>query len=154
MRVAVASARALVGSARSYVYDTVGRFWAVLEAGHQPSFADRAALTGCFGHTVTSCRDAVELLADAVGTAAVRRDSPLERNLRDLITIGQHIVGKPLMRQWAGGLWFGNPRPCRSSERAADRVSPGRMRSGHGANRYPTTRDYPWVLQQTRPARI
>jgi alkylation response protein AidB-like acyl-CoA dehydrogenase len=111
VREGVASAQALVGSARSYVYDTVGRFWAVLETGNQPSFADRAALAGCFGHTVTSCRNAVELLVDVVGTAAVRRDSPLERNLRDLITLGPHLLSKPLVREWTGGLWFGQSAP-------------------------------------------
>jgi hypothetical protein len=101
----------LVGSARCYAFDTVGRVWAVLESGAVPSFADRAALAGCYGHTVSSCRDAVELLAEVVGTATIRRGSTLERNVRDLITIGQHVMSKPPVREWAGGLWFGQPVP-------------------------------------------
>lgn len=111
VRAGMARAQALVGSARSYVYDTLGDFWATLDQGDDPSFAQRAALTGCFVHTLTTCREAVALLADAVGTTAIQRGSSLERNHRDLITMGQHIMGQAKMREWAGGLWFGQPAP-------------------------------------------
>jgi alkylation response protein AidB-like acyl-CoA dehydrogenase len=111
VQVGVARAQAMVGSARSYVYDTLGDFWAVLESGDEPSFAARAALAGCFVHTLTTCRDAVQLLVETVGTAAIQRGSSLERNLRDLITMGQHLMGQVKMREWAGGLWFGQPTP-------------------------------------------
>jgi hypothetical protein len=35
----------------------------------------------------------------------------MERHHRDLITIGQHLMGQPKMREWAGGLWFGQAAP-------------------------------------------
>lgn len=111
VRIGVARAQAMVGSARSYVYDTLGSFWAVLEAGGEPTFAARAALAGCFVHTLTTCRDAVVLLVETVGTAAIQRGSSLERNLRDLITMGQHVMGQVKMWEWAGGLWFGQTPP-------------------------------------------
>jgi alkylation response protein AidB-like acyl-CoA dehydrogenase len=111
VRVAVARAHAVIGSAHAYVYDTFGRFWDVLEAGDQPSFADRAAMAGCFAHTITSCREAVQLLVETVGTAAIQRGCRLERHLRDCITIGQHLLGQVQMLEWAGGLWFGQPTP-------------------------------------------
>jgi alkylation response protein AidB-like acyl-CoA dehydrogenase len=110
VRVGIAKARAMVGSARSYVHDVVGRLWAALEAGDEPSFAQRAELAGCFVHTASTCRDAVELLADTVGTAAIRRGCPLERQLRDLTVIKQHVLGQSRTWAWAGGLYFGvNP---------------------------------------------
>jgi alkylation response protein AidB-like acyl-CoA dehydrogenase len=111
VRVAVARAQALVGSSRSYAYDTLGAFWAVLETGDEPSFAARARLAGCFVYTMSTCREAVQLLVDTVGTAAIQRGSSLERNLRDLITMSQHILGQVKMQEWAGGLWFGQPAP-------------------------------------------
>jgi len=107
----LARAHAMVGSARSYTYDTLGNLWSVLDTGNEPSFADRAAVAGCFAHTITTCRDAVQLLVDTVGTAAVRRDCTLDRNLRDLITMSQHIMAQVKMREWAGGLWFGQSPP-------------------------------------------
>ncbi len=111
VRAGMARAQALVGSARSYVYATLGNFWATVAQGDEPSFAERAALAGCFVHTLTTCREAVALLADTVGTAAIQRGSSLERNQRDLITMGQHLMGQTKMREWAGGLWFGQPTP-------------------------------------------
>jgi alkylation response protein AidB-like acyl-CoA dehydrogenase len=111
VRAGVARAQAMVGSARSYVYDTLGDFWTTLESGDEPGFADRAALAGCFVHTITTCRDAVTVLVEAVGTAGIQRGSRLERQHRDLITIGQHLMGQPKMREWAGGLWFGQTPP-------------------------------------------
>jgi alkylation response protein AidB-like acyl-CoA dehydrogenase len=111
VRAGVARAQAMVGSARSYAYDTLGSFWSRLESGGEPSLADRAALAGCLVHTATTCRDAVSMLVEAVGTAAIRRGSRLERHHRDLITMGQHIVSQPKMREWAGGLWFGQIPP-------------------------------------------
>ena len=90
----------MVGSARSYAYDTLGSFWSRLESGDEPSLTDRAALAGCLVHTVTTCRDAVVVLVETAGTAAVRGGCRLERHHRDLITMGQHILGQPKVREW------------------------------------------------------
>jgi alkylation response protein AidB-like acyl-CoA dehydrogenase len=111
VRAGVAKAQAMVGSARSYAFDTLGSFWSRLEAGDEPTFADRAALAGCMVHTVTTCRDAVSVLVETVGTAAIRRGSRLERHHRDLITMAQHGLVQPKVREWAGGLWFGENSP-------------------------------------------
>ena len=97
VRAGIARARAMVGAARSYAYDTAGTLWATLEAGDQPSFELRAQLAGCFVHTVTTCRTAVQLLVDTVGTAAIQRGCPLERQLRDLNALVQHILGRTRM---------------------------------------------------------
>ncbi len=107
----IARAQAMIGSARSYAYDTLGSFWSTLESGDEPDFDERAALAGCLVHTLTTCRDAVAVLVETVGTSAIHRGTRLERHHRDLITIGQHLFGQPKMREWAGGLWFGKVPP-------------------------------------------
>jgi alkylation response protein AidB-like acyl-CoA dehydrogenase len=111
IRTSIGQARAMVGSARSYTYDTLGKFWSTLEAGEDPSSDQRAALTGCFVHTISACRNAVLLLVDTVGTAAIQKGCPLERQLRDLTTIAQHTLGQTRMWEWSGGLWFGQDPP-------------------------------------------
>jgi alkylation response protein AidB-like acyl-CoA dehydrogenase len=111
VRTAVARARATVGSARAYTYESFGALWATLEAGDHPSDELRATVAGCYVHTLESCRDAVKQLVETVGTAAVQRGSSLERNLRDLTMAGQHIMGQGRMWEWAGGLWFGQQPP-------------------------------------------
>jgi hypothetical protein len=40
--------------------------------------------------TGTTCRDAVQILVDAVGSASLQRSSPLGRRLRDVNMIAQH----------------------------------------------------------------
>jgi indole-3-acetate monooxygenase len=105
-RVRVARARALVGSARSYAYDLAGDFWDTLVAGNEPSRRQRAGLAGAYVHTVRACREAVELLADVLGTASVFRTCPVERHRRDLATIAQHVTAQPRFLEVAGGLWI------------------------------------------------
>jgi alkylation response protein AidB-like acyl-CoA dehydrogenase len=111
VRSAIARTQAAVGAARAYVTATYGAFWATLEAGDPPSLAQRAQMAGCWVHTLTTCRTAVDELCEAVGTSAIRAGSPLERRHRDLITMGHHLMGQPKMAEWAGGLWFGRPAP-------------------------------------------
>jgi hypothetical protein len=44
---------------------------------------------------------------DTVGSAAIQKTCPLERHLRDLNTIAQHIQGQVRMWEWAGGMYLG-----------------------------------------------
>jgi alkylation response protein AidB-like acyl-CoA dehydrogenase len=111
VRAALARAEAMVGSVRSYTYDLLGSFWATLEAGDTPTLDQRAALAGSYAHTFQTCRDAVSLLYEEVGSQSIYRACPLDRHLRDLVTIGQHIMGQNRMREMAGGMWLGQPSP-------------------------------------------
>ena len=103
---AVARAEALVGAARSYAFEVVGDFWATLIGGERPSRRQRAALAGCYVHTARACREAVELLADAVGTPAVFRRCALERHRRDLVTLCSHITAQDRFLELVGGMWI------------------------------------------------
>jgi indole-3-acetate monooxygenase len=111
VRAAVARAEAMVGAARSYHYDVLGSLWETLLAGDAPTLDQRAALAGSFPHTFQTCRDAVALLYEEVGSQSVYRACPLDRHRRDLVTIGQHIMGQNRMREIAGGMWLGEPSP-------------------------------------------
>jgi alkylation response protein AidB-like acyl-CoA dehydrogenase len=111
VRTAVAQARAMVGAARSYVYDTAGTFWNVIVAGDEPSFEQRAQLAGLFVHTVSECRTAVRLLVDTVGTVALQSECSLGRQLRDLDNLAQHALVRNRMWEWAGGMYFGQASP-------------------------------------------
>jgi hypothetical protein len=99
------------GSVRSYTYDQLGSFWATLEAGDTPTLDQRAALAGSFAYTMKTCRDAVSLLYEEVGSQSVYRACPLDRHLRDLVTVAQHIIGQTRMLEMAGGMWLGQPSP-------------------------------------------
>jgi indole-3-acetate monooxygenase len=106
VRAAVARAEAMVGSARSYAFDVVGALWTPLQAGVEPSRRTRAAVGGSIPHVARTCREAVRLVADTVGSASIHRSSPLERQLRDLTTLCQHRLTQPSLLEVVGGLWF------------------------------------------------
>jgi indole-3-acetate monooxygenase len=99
-----ALAHALVASARSYVFDVLGDLWSTLRAGAEPSRDLRARLFGLHGHTVRTCLDAVRRLVDILGSASIYRSCPLERHLRDLTTISQHLLAQARSTETVGAL--------------------------------------------------
>lgn len=107
VRAGVAQAHAMVGAVRSYMFDVLGELWATLETGDEPSLRLRAALVGAYMHTIRTCRDAVTILADVVGSASIYRSCPIERYLRDLTTISQHLMGQPKIMEMGGAMWLG-----------------------------------------------
>jgi indole-3-acetate monooxygenase len=107
VRAGVAQAHAMVGAARSYVFAILNDLWTTLGAGSDPSRLQRAALSGMHSYTVRCCREAVDLLAQAVGSASIHRNCPIERHQRDLTTIGQHILAQTRSMELAGALWLG-----------------------------------------------
>ncbi len=46
-------------------------------------------------------------MVQLAGTQAIYSTSVLDRLLRDAITVGQHVVGGPVMTEMAGGLAMG-----------------------------------------------
>src|SRR5215510_13713759 len=62
MQVGIARAEALIGSARSYLYDQTAHVWEQLVAGQHPSPADTARYTLSYINAYTTCREAVDQL--------------------------------------------------------------------------------------------
>jgi len=91
VRLAIARAESLLGAARAYVYDTVNRLWNEVERGDVSMRARRdVGLARIHAHRV-AC-DVVQLMFDTAGPAAVYASSPLDRLLRDAVTINQHLL--------------------------------------------------------------
>ncbi|OBF19231.1 hypothetical protein A5725_19105 [Mycobacterium kubicae] len=107
----LARASAMIGASRSHVFDTLGDVFATLQAGKELSLDQRARWAGAVVHAGTSCRDAVQLLVDAVGAGALHRSSPLQRQLRDLNMVAQHALTTKRVWEWSGALYFGTQPP-------------------------------------------
>jgi alkylation response protein AidB-like acyl-CoA dehydrogenase len=91
VRLAIARAESLLGAARAYVYDTVNRLWNEVERGAVSMRARRdVGLARIHAHRVTC--EVVQLMFDTAGPAAVYASSPLDRLLRDAVTINQHLL--------------------------------------------------------------
>src|SRR5262249_27115780 len=90
---AVARAETMLAAARAYYFQVMGDLWATLVAGGQPSPRQLALFTTAFPHIVGTCVAVVELVYKAAGGGAVYQRGPLDRCLRDLLTMNQHVIG-------------------------------------------------------------
>lgn len=87
-------AEALVGSARAYIFDTAGTVWDRLCSGGPPAPAEWTAFRLALTNAFQAAKEAVTLVYEGLGTTGVYRKSPLDRQLRDITTMTQHILGQ------------------------------------------------------------
>src|SRR5262249_14306544 len=72
----VAQAEAMVGSARAFVFASIGDMWSTLITGRLPSHKQRARGRLAMVHASTACTQAVELLYKANGGSSVYAGNP------------------------------------------------------------------------------
>ena len=84
-------AHALVTAGRHFLSGTLDDLWVRVQAGHQPTMADRGGLWLAATHAAHSALDAIGLLYTAAGASSIYTSSPLDRCLRDARTAVQHI---------------------------------------------------------------
>lgn len=103
----IARARALVRSARAYVDDALGHLWDVTLGGREPTPVEWADCRLALTHAAVSAKDAVGLVYEAMGTTGVYRRSALDRHLRDVTTMAQHILCQTKTYGAAGRRYLG-----------------------------------------------
>lgn len=89
---ALARAEAALASARAYLFEALGELWAEVAAGREPSLRQRAVFRLATIHAYRASRDAVGLMYEAGGGAALYATSPLDRQWRDVTTVTQHAL--------------------------------------------------------------
>jgi len=111
VRSAVARAEMMLGAARAYTYETLDAVWAELSTEGALSEPLRVALGLSRVNAFRTARDVAQLMVDTAGTQAIYATSPLDRLLRDAITMNQHIVAQERMLEILGGLALGADSP-------------------------------------------
>jgi alkylation response protein AidB-like acyl-CoA dehydrogenase len=104
---AVGRAETLLAAARAYFFDVMGDLWSTLTDGRQPSERQLALFTIAYTHIVGVCVEVVQLVYKAAGGGAVYQKGPLDRCLRDVLTMNQHVVGTLRTYEMAGRLLLG-----------------------------------------------
>jgi alkylation response protein AidB-like acyl-CoA dehydrogenase len=107
MQAGIAQAEAMIGSARSYLYDQTAQVWQHLVSGHRPSPADVGRYTLAYVNAYRTCREAVDQVYCLAGAAAIFSTSPLDRLLRDMHTMAQHVLAGPQSFEMAGRMLLG-----------------------------------------------
>jgi alkylation response protein AidB-like acyl-CoA dehydrogenase len=106
---AVAEAQALVSSGRAWAVEVLGELWDRLGAGESPDEQLRARYRLSAMHACRSARMAVQLLYEAAGSSAIYATSPLDRALRDQMTIAAHLIASSRNLEPAGRVVLGLP---------------------------------------------
>ena len=111
IRLAVSHAETMYGAARAYVYDALDRVWAELQDAGALGPSTRVQLSLSRTNAFRMAREVAQLMVDTVGTQAIYSSSPLDRLLRDAITMNQHIIAQDRLLEVIGGLALGQEPP-------------------------------------------
>ena len=102
MQASLGQAEAALRSGRAFLYETLGEAWAVVNAGQRFNVSQVAMLWLASTHATTAARQATELMFNAGGSASPYESAGLERCMRDIHAVGQHLTLAPPNYQMAG----------------------------------------------------
>jgi alkylation response protein AidB-like acyl-CoA dehydrogenase len=105
----LAEAVALVRSARAWLHAAVQQACEAVLARGQVSFEERADILLAAANATRSAASAVDIVYTAAGGTANYRRSPLQRALRDIHAVTQHIFTAPHQFESAGRMLLGLP---------------------------------------------
>ena len=103
----VARAEADLRSARAFLFDAVGEFWAAALAGDAGRIERRALVRLACWNTVRACKRVAALMHDAAGGSALDERLPLAACLRDVNAIGQHLAFSQRVVEATGRVFLG-----------------------------------------------
>ena len=107
---AVATAEVRLRSARALVFELVEEMWAKVRAHDEITGRERALFQIACSDAAAGAAQAVETVAEAAGTTANFRSSPLERLARDVRVVRQHVTVAPQHLEDGGRVLLGlNP---------------------------------------------
>jgi indole-3-acetate monooxygenase len=104
---AVGRADTVLTSARAYLFEVMDDLWATLVSGREPTSTQVARFTTAHAYVVGQCVNVVQLVFKAAGGTAVYQKGPLDRCLRDILTMNQHVIGTLRTYEMAGRLLLG-----------------------------------------------
>jgi alkylation response protein AidB-like acyl-CoA dehydrogenase len=111
-RVALAKAEMHLRAARAFTYETIDRIWDEALTHGRVSGDNRRAMALSLSHSFRTARDVAQSMYDLVGpTAVFATKTPLDRLLRDAITMSQHLLLADSFLEMVGGGMVGDPPP-------------------------------------------
>jgi alkylation response protein AidB-like acyl-CoA dehydrogenase len=111
VRAALARAQMQLGAARAYTYETLDRVWEQLQTRGELSLDLRVAMSLSRIHAFRVAREVAQAMVDTIGASAIYATSPLDRLLRDAITMSQHVVAQERVVEMIGGMLVGETPP-------------------------------------------
>jgi alkylation response protein AidB-like acyl-CoA dehydrogenase len=106
-QIAVCEALAAVGSARAFLLAETTRVWEMLQAGAAVSNERQAFLRISATHATAAAASAIDRMYTTAGGTALFAASPLQRCLRDVHAITQHLFVAPPTYELIGKILLG-----------------------------------------------
>lgn len=106
-QLAMAEAEARLGAARAYVFEVVAEMWSASGEGRPVTLRDQARVRLACSHCCAETVRAVDLVAAQAGITASFPSSPLERAVRDIRVVPQHVMVAPSAVTAAGRVLLG-----------------------------------------------
>ena len=103
----LADAVALVESARAWLYASVDQAWEVVAGGGEVSLEERGRLVLAAANATRSAAQATDIAYTAAGGTANYLTSPLQRALRNIHALTQHVTTSPQQFESAGRMMLG-----------------------------------------------
>jgi alkylation response protein AidB-like acyl-CoA dehydrogenase len=102
----IASYDAALAAAKGNLHDRMAFVWDIAKK-RPPTAEDRAAVYSAGLHAGATARACITAMHAAAGTTALYVDCPLERILRDLNAMAQHVAAQPLWLEDSGRVLLG-----------------------------------------------
>lgn len=102
-------AKAILGAARAYIYETMSRVWESAKLGNFITVDQKADLQLAGTYAIRAACDSIELLAASAGGNAMRQSDRFNRHLRDLRTLTQHAYVSADRYEDVGAIALGQP---------------------------------------------
>jgi indole-3-acetate monooxygenase len=97
----------LVQSARAFLYEVAEEMMTAVQAGEPLSEELEARRRLACAHVAESCTQAVDRLFAMAGSTPIYAGHELERRLRDIHTVSQHLLVSPVWWEKTGQSYFG-----------------------------------------------
>jgi alkylation response protein AidB-like acyl-CoA dehydrogenase len=107
VQMAIAEAEMELGAARDAVYGSLRRQWDLVRAGLEQTPDQRVQTVLARVNSFRVARRVVSRLYDLIATTAIYRPSPMDRWLRDVNTMCQHVIAQDQVIQSAGAHLLG-----------------------------------------------
>jgi alkylation response protein AidB-like acyl-CoA dehydrogenase len=102
-------AEAVLGAARCYLHDSVRKAWDTACGGEMLTQRNKIDIQLAASHALQSAAEVVQLVHQAAGTSAIRREYAFERRFRDVHVLTQHAFASFNRFESVGKLLFGQP---------------------------------------------
>jgi len=107
MQLQIADAEASLRAARAFLYDALADAWQAAACGRPVTTRESAILRLASVHATRAACEAVELAYHAAGSVSLFDASPLQRALRDVHAVRQHMMVADRYRQDVGRVLLG-----------------------------------------------